>query len=70
MFGRITELYFQRYGDQSEALARIAAKNHKNAATNPLAHMQKELSFEFCNTVSEKNPLAGGARCAGPTARW
>ena len=60
VFGRITELYFQRYGDQSEALARIAVKNHKNAATNPLAHMQKELSFEFCNTVSEKNPFQAG----------
>src|SRR5918912_402792 len=37
VFGRITELYFQRYGDQSDALARIAAKNHKNGALNPLA---------------------------------
>ncbi len=60
VFGRITELYFQRYGDKSAALARIAAKNHKNGAANPLAHMQKELSFDFCNTVSEKNPVVAG----------
>ncbi len=60
VFGRITELYFQRYGDKSESLARIAAKNHKNALGNPLAQMQKDFGFEFCNTVSEKNPLTAG----------
>ena len=27
---RIAQHYFQRYGDQSDALARIAAKNHRN----------------------------------------
>jgi acetyl-CoA C-acetyltransferase len=60
VFGRITELYFQRYGDKSRALARIAAKNHRNGAANPMAHMQKDLGFDFCNTVSEKNPLVAG----------
>ncbi|HEY1980596.1 MAG TPA: beta-ketoacyl synthase N-terminal-like domain-containing protein, partial [Xanthobacteraceae bacterium] len=30
IFGQIAGLYFQRWGDQSDALARIAAKNHKN----------------------------------------
>ena len=51
------QAYFQRYGDQSDALAAIAAKNHKNGAVNPLAQMQKDLGYEFCRTVSEKNPL-------------
>lgn len=60
IFGRIAQLYFQRYGDQSDALARIAAKNHRNGASNPLAHMQKDLGFEFCKAVSEKNPLVAG----------
>lgn len=60
IFGRVAELYFQRYGDQSEALARIAAKNHANGAQNPLAHMQKDLGYEFCATVSEKNPIVAG----------
>jgi acetyl-CoA C-acetyltransferase len=60
IFGRIAELYFQRYGDQSEALAMIAAKNHKNGAANPYAQLRKELSVEFCNTVSDKNPLVAG----------
>src|SRR6266852_1865732 len=60
VFGRITQAYFQRYGDQSDALARIAAKNHRNGAQNPLAQMQKDLGYEFCRTVSEKNPFVAG----------
>jgi acetyl-CoA C-acetyltransferase len=60
VFGRISELYFQRYGDKSDALARIAAKNHKNGSTNPLAHVQKDLGYEFCRAVSDKNPLVAG----------
>lgn len=60
IFGRIAELYFQRYGDQSKAMAMIAAKNHANGVANPYAHIRKELSAEFCNTVSDKNPLVAG----------
>ncbi|HXP74427.1 MAG TPA: acetyl-CoA acetyltransferase [Stellaceae bacterium] len=60
VFGRIAQMYFQRYGDKSDALARIAAKNHKNGAVNPLAQMQKDLGYDFCRTVSDKNPLVAG----------
>lgn len=60
VFDRIAETYFQRYGDQSDALARIAAKNHKNGAVNPLAHMQKDLGYAFCREVSDKNPIVVG----------
>ncbi len=56
VFGRIAERYFQRWGDQSDALAAIAAKNHRNGVANPYAQMRKDLGFEFCRTVSEKNP--------------
>ncbi len=56
VFGRIAERYFQRYGDQSDALAAIAAKNHRNGVDNPYAQMRKDLGFEFCRRVSEKNP--------------
>ncbi|MDA0763701.1 MAG: acetyl-CoA acetyltransferase [Proteobacteria bacterium] len=56
VFGTIAEAYFQKYGDKSDILAKIAAKNHKNGSLNPLAHMQKDLGFDFCNTVSDKNP--------------
>ncbi len=56
VFGRIAETYFQRYGDASDALARIAAKNHRNGVDNPYAQLRKDLGFAFCSTVSEKNP--------------
>lgn len=60
VFGRITQSYFQQYGDRSDALARIAAKNHRNGADNPLAHFRKDLGYEFCSTVSDRNPLVAG----------
>jgi len=60
VFGQIAQRYFQRHGDQSEALAAIAAKNHKNGCSNPLAQMRKDLGVEFCRTVSDKNPLVAG----------
>jgi acetyl-CoA C-acetyltransferase len=60
IFGRIAENYFQRYGDQSDALARIAAKNHKNGCDNPFAHVRKDLGFDFCRKESEKNPFVAG----------
>ena len=60
VFGRIAENYFQQHGDQTDTLARIAAKNHKNGAVNPLAHFQKDLGYEFCRTESDKNPVVSG----------
>jgi len=56
VFGRIADRYFQQYGDQSDALAAIAAKNHKNGVDNPYAQIRKDLGYDFCRTVSEKNP--------------
>jgi acetyl-CoA C-acetyltransferase len=60
IFGRIAQTYFQRYGDRSEELAMIAAKNHENGMANPYAHMRKDFGVDFCNTVSEKNPYVAG----------
>ncbi|MGC1352950.1 MAG: acetyl-CoA acetyltransferase [Xanthobacteraceae bacterium] len=64
LFGKIAALYFQRWGDQSDALARIAAKNHKNGVDNPYAQIRKDLGYDFCRQESEKNP-----RVAGPLKR-
>src|SRR5262249_5686669 len=47
LFGRIAENYFQKYGDRSDALARIAAKNHKNGVGNPYAQIRKDLGYVF-----------------------
>ncbi|MEO1198727.1 MAG: acetyl-CoA acetyltransferase [Pseudomonadota bacterium] len=60
VFGKIAHLYFQRYGDQSDALARIAAKNHKNGVNNPYAQLRKDFGYEFCRAESEKNPYVAG----------
>jgi acetyl-CoA C-acetyltransferase len=60
IFGKIAGLYFQKYGDQSDALAMIAAKNHKNGVGNQYAQMRKDLGYDFCRTESEKNPFVAG----------
>src|SRR5258705_1365912 len=60
IFGKIAALYFQKYGDQSDALARIAAKNHKTGVGNPYAQMRRDLGFEFCRRESDKNPFVAG----------
>ena len=64
IFGQIAGRYFQRWGDQSDALARIAAKNHKNGVGNPYAQIRKDLGYDFCRTESDRNP-----RVAGPLKR-
>jgi acetyl-CoA C-acetyltransferase len=64
VFGKIADFYFQRWGDQSDALAQIAAKNHKNGVGNPYAQIRKDLGYEFCRSESDKNP-----RVAGPLKR-
>ena len=60
IFGVIAGKYFQQYGDNADALAKIAAKNHKNGSVNPLAHMQKDFGYEFCRAESDKNPIVAG----------
>ncbi|MBX6424321.1 MAG: acetyl-CoA acetyltransferase [Variibacter sp.] len=60
IFGTIAGQYFQKYGDQSDALALIAAKNHRNGVDNPFAQMRKDLGYEFCRTASDKNPYVAG----------
>jgi acetyl-CoA C-acetyltransferase len=64
IFGQIAGRYFQRYGDQSDALAQIAAKNHRNGVANPYAQIRKDLGYDFCRQESDKNP-----RVAGPLKR-
>ena len=64
LFGKIADSYFQRWGDQSDALASIAAKNHRNGVGNPYAQLRKDFGYAFCREESEKNP-----RVAGPLKR-
>ena len=61
IFAQFAQAYFEEFGDHSSTLATIAAKNHANGSKNPLAHMQKDVGFDFCNTISDKNPTVIGA---------
>ena len=60
VFGKIAGAYFQRHGDQSDALALIAAKNHKNGVGNPYAQIRKDSGYDFCRNASDKNPFVAG----------
>ena len=60
LFGAIAGEYFERYGDHSDELAMIAAKNHRNGVANPYAQMRKDLGYEFCQQVGPKNPIVAG----------
>ncbi|MBP2372074.1 thiolase domain-containing protein [Pseudonocardia parietis] len=57
IFGWLASQYARRYGDPREALARIAAKNHRNGVDNPYAHMRRDLGYDFCATASDRNPV-------------
>ena len=57
LFGRIAELYMQRYPSLTEHdLARVAVKNYLHAHLNPLAQMRDtDLDFTTASTESQKN---------------
>jgi len=57
IFAQIATTYFSRHGDLAATLAQIAAKNHANGVTNPWAQIRKDVGFDFCNTISDKNPV-------------
>jgi acetyl-CoA C-acetyltransferase len=60
VFSGLADRYAERYGDPHDAMAEIAAKNHRNGVANPLAHVRKDLGFDFCATESERNPRVAG----------
>lgn len=60
VFADVAASYFEAYGDQTMALAHIAAKNHANGVQNPYAQLRKDIGVEFCSTVSDKNPVVAG----------
>lgn len=57
LFASTAQAYAERYGAVSDALGSIASKNHHNGMANPYAQLHKDLSVEFCRTVSDKNPM-------------
>jgi acetyl-CoA C-acetyltransferase len=57
LFATTANAYEEKYGPVSDVLGSIASKNHHNGMANPYAQLHKELTVEFCRTVSEKNPM-------------
>ena len=57
IFAEFARAYADKWGDPTEAMAHIAAKNHAAAVHNPLAQLRKPLELDFCLHESEKNPV-------------
>ena len=57
IFAEVARHYVKRHGSVGDTLGLIAAKNHRNGVLNPYAQLRKDLGAEFCQTVSEKNPV-------------
>jgi len=57
LFATVAQAYAARYGSVSDVLGSIAAKNHRNGVANPYAQLRKDLGEEFCQTVSDRNPM-------------
>ena len=57
IFARFASAYKEAFEDPTEAMARIAVKNHHNALSNPLAHMQRAIDLDFALAPSDRNPM-------------
>ena len=57
LFGRIAQIYIDKYGASQEDLASVAYKNYAHARLNPLAQMREaDLTYDCASQVSDKNP--------------
>src|SRR5229473_2917008 len=57
LFGKIAQIYIDKYGVSPNALAQVAYKNYAHAKLNPLAQMREaDLTYDYASQVSEKNP--------------
>ena len=60
IFAEVARHYEKRHGPVGDTLGLIAAKNHRNGVLNPYAQLRKDLGEEFCQTVSDRNPVVAG----------
>ena len=57
LFGKIAQIYMEKYGASEKALAWVAYKNYAHARLNPLAQMRDaDLTYDAASQVSDKNP--------------
>jgi len=61
LFGKLGDVYGERYGLKDEHLARIAAINYSNAKRNPNAQTRNWfMSFEHANAIGAYNSVVSG----------
>src|SRR5215212_8595451 len=57
LFGKIAQIYMEKYGTSGDAFTWVAYKNYAHARLNPLAQMRDaNLTYDYASQVSEKNP--------------
>src|SRR5437764_5789561 len=57
LFGRIAQIYIDKYRASPDQLAWVAYKNYAHAKLNPLAQMRDaDLTYDCASQVSDKNP--------------
>src|SRR5881394_761409 len=57
LFGKIAQIYIDKYGVSPNALAQVAYKNYAHARLNPMAQMREaDLTYDYASQVSDKNP--------------
>lgn len=57
LFGKIAQIYIDKYGVSEEMLAQVAYKNYAHARLNPLAQMRDaDLTYDCASQVSDTNP--------------
>src|SRR6188472_4775981 len=57
LFGKIAQIYMEKYGASADAFTWVAYKNYAHARLNPLAQMRDaDLTYDYASQVSEKNP--------------
>src|ERR1041385_7195516 len=57
LFGRIAQIYIDKYGASEQDLGWVAYKNYAHARLNPLAQMREaDLTYDCASQVSDKNP--------------
>src|SRR6059058_3811650 len=57
LFGRIAQIYIDKYGATEADLALVAWKNYAHAKLNPMAQMRDaDLTLDCASQVSDKNP--------------
>src|SRR5437899_2376303 len=63
LFGRIAQIYIEKYGATEADLAQVAWKNYAHAKLNPLAQMRDaDLTLDCASQVYDKNPGVAKAR--------